>query len=115
MWMDHMLKHSQIADELGKFRNYRHNQNVLQMHSARRLYSSSSFRSSTGKTDFQEGTVPLIDGQRSDFAAILMSKGNFLAYLYCFIFSSANEMTQMSRAAAPSRLHFINFMGFLFA
>lgn len=115
MWMDHMLKDSQIADELGKFGNYRYNQNVLQMHSARHLYSSFSFRSSTGKTDFQSGMVPLIDGQRSDFAAVLMSKGNFLAYLHCFIFSSANEMPQMSGAAAPSCLHFINFMGFLFA
>lgn len=66
------------------------------------------------QTFSREGALWLMArGQTS--AAILMSKGNFLVYLYCFIFSSVNEMTQMSRAAVPSPLHFINFMGFLFA
>lgn len=116
VWLDHMFKYSQIAYELGKFGNYRYNQNVPQMRSACHLYSPFSVSDQVQQRQtFSRKCSLWLMARGQTCAAILMSKCDFSVYLYCFIWKSVNEMTQMSRAAAPSHLHFINLMGFLFA
>lgn len=86
------------------------------MHSEHHLYSSFSVSDQAlQRQTFNRGCSLWLMARGQTSEATLMSMCNFLVYLYCFILNSVNEMTQMSRAAVPSRAHFINFMGSLLA